>query len=85
MVTLSDLEWSFCSVNDAMTVVMVIEEPAVFTPIRCHTKLYVKPAYFQNCLQSKHRWQNKKLSYCRETVRRESMPRVAEMDVEMTS
>ena len=28
---------------------------------------------------------NKKLSYCWETVRRESMPRVAEMDVEMTS
>ena len=27
----------------------------------------------------------KKLSYCWETVRRESMPRVAEMDVEMTS
>ena len=28
---------------------------------------------------------NKKLRYCWETVRRESMPRVAEMDVEMTS
>ena len=27
----------------------------------------------------------KKHSYCWETVRRESMPRVAEMDVEMTS
>ena len=27
---------------------------------------------------------NKKLSYCWETVRRESMPRVAEMHVEMT-
>jgi len=29
--------------------------------------------------------QNKKLSYCWETVRRESMPRTAEMDVEMTT
>jgi len=28
---------------------------------------------------------NKKLSYCWETVRRESMPRIAEMDVEMTT
>jgi len=28
---------------------------------------------------------NKKLSYCWEPVRRESMPSVAEMDVEMTS
>ena len=28
---------------------------------------------------------NKKLSYCWETVRRESMPRIAEMDVEMTN
>jgi len=28
---------------------------------------------------------NKKLSYCWETVRRESMPRSAEMDVEMTT
>jgi len=27
---------------------------------------------------------HKKLSYCWETVRRESMPRIAEMDVEMT-
>ena len=26
---------------------------------------------------------NKKLSYCWETVRRESMPRIAEIDVEM--
>ena len=29
--------------------------------------------------------QNKKLSYCWETVRCESMPRIAEMDVEMTT
>jgi len=29
--------------------------------------------------------QDKKLSYCWETVRRESMPRIAEMDVEMTT
>jgi len=28
---------------------------------------------------------NKKLSYCWETVRRESMPSTAEMDVEMTT
>ena len=28
---------------------------------------------------------NKKLSYCWETVRRESMPRIAEIDVEMTT
>ena len=28
---------------------------------------------------------NKKLSYCWETVRRENMPRIAEMDVEMTT
>ena len=28
---------------------------------------------------------NKKLSYCWETVRRESMPSIAEMDVEMTT
>jgi len=27
----------------------------------------------------------KKLSYCWETVRRESMPRIAEMEVEMTT
>jgi len=28
---------------------------------------------------------NKKLSYCWETVRRESIPKIAEMDVEMTT
>jgi len=30
-------------------------------------------------------YRNKKLSYCWETVRRESMPRIAEVDVEMTT
>jgi len=30
-------------------------------------------------------WSYKKLSYCWENVRRESMPRIAEMDVEMTT
>ena len=30
-------------------------------------------------------WQNKKLSYCWKTVRHESMPKIAEMDVEMTT
>jgi len=28
---------------------------------------------------------NNKLSYCWETVRRESMPRIAEIDAEMTT
>jgi len=28
---------------------------------------------------------DKKLSYCWETVRRDSMPRIAEMDVKMTT
>jgi len=32
-----------------------------------------------------HTLSNKKLSYCWETVRRESMPRIAEMDAEMTT
>jgi len=35
-------------------------------------------------LQSFTGQSNKKLSHCWETVRRESMPRIAEMDVEMT-
>ena len=51
----------------------------------------------RNCSASADLWQttdadetdemkaNKKLSYCWETVRRESMPRIAEMDVEMTT
>jgi len=30
-------------------------------------------------------YSNKELSYCWETARRESMPRTAEMDVEMTT
>jgi len=45
-----------------------------------------------NCSLIYERWKciattriNKKLSYCWETVRRESMPRIAEMDVEMTT
>ena len=39
---------------------------------------------FVNMRQTERR-SNKKLSYCWETVRRESMPRIAEMDVEMTT
>ena len=37
------------------------------------------------CLKIPTAYENKKLSYCWETVRRESIPRIAEMDVEMTS
>jgi len=39
------------------------------------------------CAENKHKRdrQYKKLSYCWETVRRESMQRIAEMDVEMTT
>jgi len=36
-------------------------------------------------VQSYFTLQNKKLSYCWETMPRESMPRIAEMDVEMTT
>ena len=37
------------------------------------------------CVTQLARGVYKKLSYCWETVRRESMPRIAEMDVEMTT
>jgi len=35
--------------------------------------------------EKRKRERNKKLSYCWETVRRESMPRIAEINVEMTN
>ena len=37
------------------------------------------------CIARYYRAGNKKLSYCWETVRRESMTRIAEVDVEMTT
>ena len=40
---------------------------------------------FYKCFKLAMDKTNKKLSYCCETVRRESMPRIAEMDVEMTT
>ena len=40
---------------------------------------------FGNFVNLSGKYHNKKLSYCWETVRRESMPRIAEMDVEMTT
>ena len=43
-----------------------------------------KAAFQRNSGYECRRW-NKKLSYCWETVRRESMLRIAEMDVEMTT
>jgi len=36
-------------------------------------------------IQTTLRNDNKKLSYCWETMQRESMPRIAQMDVEMTT
>ena len=50
--------------------------PPKYTPIRGYT-----------CIIGASEGRNayKKLSYCWETVRRESMPRIAEMDVKMTT
>ena len=50
-------------------------EVVSFTPALCavHIGIQQRKNYY------------KKLSYCWETVRRESMPRIAEMDVEMTT
>ena len=45
----------------------------------------LKQISFFSRVQCYHYYYNKKLSYCWETVRRESMPRIAEMDVEMTT
>jgi len=39
----------------------------------------------ENRIYTASQKKTKKLSYCWETVRRESMPRIAEMDVEMTT
>ena len=47
--------------------------------IHVYLALLYSPLFITNTLL------NKKLSYCWETVRRESMPRIAEMDVEMTT
>ena len=51
-------------------------------PNSCGGCLQVAPTEILVCYFLK---QYKKLSYCWETVRRESMPRIAEMDVEMTT
>ena len=44
---------------------------------------------YVGCMHQSISWlsakKNKKLSYCWETVRRESIPRIAEVDVEMTT
>ena len=47
-------------------------------------KTLVRP-HLEYCSPAWSPYYNKKLSYCWETVRRESMPRIAEMDVEMTT
>ena len=44
--------------------------------LKCPRQLHLHPMFVTGIL-------NKKLSYCWETARRESMPRIAEMDVEM--
>ena len=45
-----------------------------------YAKIVLRDTEFKHCLYA-----DKKLSYCWETVRRESMPRIAEMDMEMTT
>jgi len=45
----------------------------------------IRAARTRETFMKNDRCYNKKLSYCWETVRRESMPRIAEMDVEMTT
>ena len=52
-----------------------------------HTTSPLRLRVRQKSMEYEHWGQrlNKKLSYCWETVRRESMPRIAEMDVEMTT
>ena len=52
------------------------------------TKSFLFPFLWANQISkidNEYEYVNKKLSYCWETVRRESMPRIAEMDVEMTT
>jgi len=54
----------------------------------CHVARTNNNYYYSSLLSiqlGKRKKKNKKLSYCRETVRRESMPGIAEMDVEITT
>jgi len=61
----------------------VIETTASWFMVVKHRHAYATPlARSVSAVCTK---QNKKLSYCWETVRRESMPSIAEMDVEMTT
>jgi len=53
------------------------------TDLHRQSTLY-RPTVIESSLEMKTNVY-KKLSYCWETVRRESMPRIAEMDVEMTT
>ena len=48
---------------------------------------YIRLSSFPTPIRLMERYSidNKKLSYCWETVRRDSMPRIAEMDVKMTT
>ena len=48
-------------------------------------KIIRRFCYFANLINFSQQRHNKKLSYCWEIVRHESMPRIAEMDVEMTT
>jgi len=60
---------------------MPITEPNLVTslnPRNCHLTVFLY-SFIRSVLYIT----DKKLSYCWETVRRESMPRIAEMDVEM--
>jgi len=53
------------------------------TAVRCYYLYTVHTAHLNHTNRITN-W-NKKLSYCLETVRRESVPKIAEMDVEMTT
>jgi len=91
---ISTVPWSLCAVDgslfiptDKASFTHAVEDAKAKSPedaSQHHSQsssVSVLIVYAMGVLQN----MNKKLSYCWETVRRESMPGIAEIDVEMTS
>jgi len=96
--TMNDLEWSFCYNFQRARRQMIGSPPNLHTmaPGKQASRVFSRSrsAFHPLGTVALADWNvhsflaaywNKKLSYCWETVRRESMPRIAEMDVKMTT
>ena len=81
--TIREVKETACELRSIGRISGISTLPKIFSQSLNDSVIYIDYQKIWKTLYSKKT--NKKLSYCWETVRRESIPRIAVMDVEMTT